>query len=78
MWGPSGFHYIEQGDGEPLVLLHGNSGMIQDFTSSGLVERAAQKYRVIVFDRADWTGAEANVVPQKRYGSKSHLGLRVS
>jgi hypothetical protein len=52
--------------------------MIQDFTSSGLVERAAQKYRVIVFDRADWTGAEANVVPQKRYGSKSHLGLRVS
>ena len=31
-------HYIEQGDGEPLVLLHGNSGMIQDFTSSGLVE----------------------------------------
>ena len=21
-------HYIEQGDGEPLVLLHGNSGMI--------------------------------------------------
>ena len=44
-------HYIEQGDGEPLVLLHGNSGMIQDFTSSGLVEGAAQKYRVIVFDR---------------------------
>jgi pimeloyl-ACP methyl ester carboxylesterase len=44
-------HYIEQGDGEPLVLLHGNSGMIQDFTSSGLVERAAQRYRVIVFDR---------------------------
>jgi hypothetical protein len=27
---------------------------------------------------ANWTGAEANVVPQKRYGSKSHLGLRVS
>jgi hypothetical protein len=44
-------HYIEQGDGEPLVLLHGNSGMIQDFTSSGLVERAARRYRVIVFDR---------------------------
>ena len=44
-------HYIELGDGEPLVLLHGNSGMIQDFTSSGLVERAGQRYRVIVFDR---------------------------
>ena len=44
-------HYIEQGEGEPLVLLHGNSGMIQDFTSSGLIDRAARKYRVIVFDR---------------------------
>ncbi len=34
-----------------LVLLHGNSGMIEDFTSSGIVAKAAQKYRVIVFDR---------------------------
>ena len=44
-------HYIEQGQGEALVLLHGNSGMIEDFTSSGIVAKAAQKYRVIVFDR---------------------------
>jgi pimeloyl-ACP methyl ester carboxylesterase len=44
-------HYVERGTGEPLVLLHGNSGMIQDFTSSGLVEKAAERYRVIVFDR---------------------------
>jgi pimeloyl-ACP methyl ester carboxylesterase len=44
-------HYIEQGQGEVLVLLHGNSGMIEDFTSSGIVAEAAQKYRVIVFDR---------------------------
>ena len=44
-------HYIEQGEGEPLVLLHGNSGMIQDFASSGLVDRAARRHRVIVFDR---------------------------
>lgn len=44
-------HYIERGDGEPLVLLHGNGSMIQDFVSSGLLEKAAHKYRVIVFDR---------------------------
>jgi pimeloyl-ACP methyl ester carboxylesterase len=44
-------HYVERGTGDPLVLLHGNSGMIQDFTSSGLVEQAAERYRVIVFDR---------------------------
>jgi pimeloyl-ACP methyl ester carboxylesterase len=44
-------HYCERGSGEPLVLLHGNGSMIEDFESSGLVERAARKYRVIVFDR---------------------------
>jgi pimeloyl-ACP methyl ester carboxylesterase len=44
-------HYVERGQGDPLVLLHGNGSMIQDFISSGLLEKAAQKYRVIVFDR---------------------------
>src|SRR5829696_3525529 len=32
-------HYIERGQGEPLVLIHGNGTMIQDFTVSGLVDR---------------------------------------
>jgi pimeloyl-ACP methyl ester carboxylesterase len=44
-------HYVERGAGTPLVLLHGNGSMIQDFESSGLIELAAQNYRVIVFDR---------------------------
>ena len=44
-------HYIERGTGEPLVLLHGNGSMIQDFESSGLIDLAARNYRVIVFDR---------------------------
>ena len=44
-------HYIERGSGDPLVLLHGNGSMIQDFESSGLIELAAKDYRVIVFDR---------------------------
>jgi pimeloyl-ACP methyl ester carboxylesterase len=44
-------HYVEAGQGEPLVLLHGNGSMIQDFASSGLLDKAARKYRVIVFDR---------------------------
>ena len=44
-------HYVERGHGEPLVLLHGNGSMIQDFGSSGLLDKAAQHYRVIVFDR---------------------------
>lgn len=44
-------HYVERGEGEPLVLLHGNASMIQDFETSGLLDEAAKKYRVIAFDR---------------------------
>jgi alpha-beta hydrolase superfamily lysophospholipase len=44
-------HYVERGSGAPLVLLHGNGSMIQDFESSGLIDLAAKTYRVIVFDR---------------------------
>ena len=44
-------HYVERGAGDPLVLLHGNGSMIQDFESSGLIDLAAKHYRVIVFDR---------------------------
>src|SRR6202790_3294765 len=42
---------VEQGAGAPLVLLHGNGSMIQDFESSGLIDLTAKNYRVIVFDR---------------------------
>jgi pimeloyl-ACP methyl ester carboxylesterase len=44
-------HYVERGSGEPLVLLHGNGSMIDDFDCSGLIDLAAKDYRVIVFDR---------------------------
>lgn len=44
-------HYIERGHGQPLVLLHGDGSLIQDFEISGLIDLAATKYRVIVFDR---------------------------
>ena len=44
-------HYVERGTGIPLVLLHGNGSMIEDFESSGLIALAAKKYRVIAFDR---------------------------
>jgi pimeloyl-ACP methyl ester carboxylesterase len=44
-------HYVVRGSGEPLVLLHGNGSMIQDFESSGLVDLAAKNYRIIIFDR---------------------------
>jgi pimeloyl-ACP methyl ester carboxylesterase len=44
-------HYIERGSGDPVVLIHGNGTMIQDFLVSGIVDRLARNHRVIVFDR---------------------------
>ena len=44
-------HYVDQGSGDAIVLLHGNGSMIQDFASSGLIEMASQNHRVIAFDR---------------------------
>jgi pimeloyl-ACP methyl ester carboxylesterase len=44
-------HYVERGEGDPVVLLHGNGSMIEDFECSGLVDLVARDYRVIVFDR---------------------------
>ncbi len=44
-------HYVDRGQGRPLVLLHGNGAMIQDMQASGILPRAAKHYRVIAFDR---------------------------
>ncbi len=44
-------HYVERGRGEPLVLIHGNGMMIQDFLVSGIVDDLAERFRVIIFDR---------------------------
>ncbi|KAB1069544.1 alpha/beta fold hydrolase [Methylobacterium soli] len=44
-------HYVERGRGEPLVLIHGNGTMIQDFLVSGIVDELTKRYRVIIFDR---------------------------
>lgn len=44
-------HYVERGQGQPLVLIHGDGSMVQDFVSSGLIDLAAKSHRVIAFDR---------------------------
>ncbi len=44
-------HYVERGEGAPIVLLHGNGAMIEDWVASGLLHRLSQGNRVIAFDR---------------------------
>jgi pimeloyl-ACP methyl ester carboxylesterase len=44
-------HYIERGEGPPLVLLHGNGLFSNDFELSGLLDKAAEQHHVIAFDR---------------------------
>ncbi len=51
-------HYVERGEGPPLVLLHGLATMGLDFLLSDLVDMAARKYRVIVFDRPGYGHSE--------------------
>jgi pimeloyl-ACP methyl ester carboxylesterase len=42
---------VERGTGPALVLLHGNGVFASDFQTSGLMDKAAEHYRVIAFDR---------------------------
>ena len=42
-------HYVEQGRGRPVLLLHGNAGFVQDW--SAVVPKLAAHYRVFAFDR---------------------------
>jgi pimeloyl-ACP methyl ester carboxylesterase len=44
-------HYLDQGVGPAIVLLHGNMVMLQDFITSGIFDSAAKRHRVIAFDR---------------------------
>lgn len=44
-------HYVLGGHGRPVVLIHGNGGMIEDFAASGLLDAAGRRYRVVAFDR---------------------------
>ncbi|HYD96855.1 MAG TPA: alpha/beta fold hydrolase [Noviherbaspirillum sp.] len=44
------FHVREQGDGPPLLLIHGLAGQMRHYTY-GVTERLARQYRVVTVDR---------------------------
>ncbi|MDP4022399.1 alpha/beta hydrolase [Methylobacterium sp. NEAU 140] len=44
-------HVIVRGRGRPVVLIHGNGTMAEDYAICGLIDRLAERYRVIALDR---------------------------
>jgi pimeloyl-ACP methyl ester carboxylesterase len=65
-------HYVELGQGDPLVLIHGNGTMIQDFTVSGLVSELVSRYRVIILDRP---GYGYSTRPRQLWTPRAHARL---
>lgn len=51
-------HYFDEGSGEPLVLIHGNGTMAEDYKISTVLEHAAKTHRVITFDRPGYGYSE--------------------
>jgi pimeloyl-ACP methyl ester carboxylesterase len=51
-------HYVENGRGTPVVLLHGNGTRAEDFRGSGVLDRLAVDHRVIAFDRPGYGFSE--------------------
>ncbi len=51
-------HYLELGDGPPVVLLHGNMLRAEDFVASGLLGELARNHRVIALDRPGYGYSE--------------------
>src|SRR4051795_4720987 len=51
-------HYLEKGDGPPVVLLHGNVVSVEDWVLSGMLDRVAERHRVVAFDRPGYGHSE--------------------
>lgn len=51
-------HYLAQGSGLTIVLLHGNGTMIEDWIASGVLPALAKTNRVIAFDRPGFGHSE--------------------
>jgi pimeloyl-ACP methyl ester carboxylesterase len=67
-------HYIEQGTGVPIVLVHGVSGSIQGFLTSGVMPNLAKDYRVIAMDNRGH-GMSGKPHDPKQYGAEMALDI---
>jgi pimeloyl-ACP methyl ester carboxylesterase len=49
--GKTRLHFTDEGEGPPVVLLHGNGVTARDWKSSGVIDALVRSHRVIAFDR---------------------------
>ncbi|MCC5622644.1 alpha/beta fold hydrolase [Nostoc sp. CHAB 5715] len=49
--GKTTIHVVDRGSGPPVILLHGNGGMVDELEASGLIDQLAENHRVIALDR---------------------------
>lgn len=70
-------HYIARGKGRPVVLIHGNGTMAEDFVICGLVDQLAKHYRVIAIDRPGFGHTERPRYRVWTASAQAHLVHRV-
>jgi pimeloyl-ACP methyl ester carboxylesterase len=66
--------YVEQGAGEPIVLIHGNGGSLQGWIDAGVLPSLARDHRVVAID-ARGHGKSGKPHEAKAYGRE--MGLDV-
>lgn len=72
-------HYTDEGEGPVVVLIHGSSGNLNDWTFD-MVARLSERYRVIAFDRpglgyTEMLGRNASVLDQARLLAEAAVAL---
>jgi pimeloyl-ACP methyl ester carboxylesterase len=67
-------HYIDRGQGEPIVLLHGGSSNLETWVAPGVVANLAKDFRVIAYD-ARGAGKSSKPHDPKAYGRQQALDV---
>jgi pimeloyl-ACP methyl ester carboxylesterase len=67
-------HYVEQGVGETIVLVHGRGGTLEDWVDSGVLANLAKSYRVISIDLRGH-GRSSKPHDPKQYGPEMGLDI---
>ena len=76
--------YVVQGQGDPVVLIHGNGGRLESWVDAGVMPNLSKDYRVIAFD-ARGHGKSSKPHETSAYGREmgldairllDHLGIK--